>query len=245
MDWTKIKTKHFLYSDLPDSKLGALTKLLCLTAHLETMPTISQMHQVCSQSSLKMLSKYFHNEGKSLKSVLEKVLEDVSKLNHKKMGDRIRQADLRKRKGSVNTRDVTHDVTHDVERKRREEKKREDITKRFAPPESDEVLKYFQDPLRLSWESSKFYDFYTSKGWMVGKNKMKDWKAAARNWAKTARERSFKTSGQQVVERPDRQRNNAPESVKPTKEPHPVRECTAPPPEFRKMINKLAAEKGV
>ena len=27
-----------------------------------------------------------------------------------------------------------------------------------------------------------FYDFYESKGWKVGKNKMKDWKAAVRNW---------------------------------------------------------------
>ena len=26
-------------------------------------------------------------------------------------------------------------------------------------------------------------DFYESKGWMVGRSKMKDWKAAARNWA--------------------------------------------------------------
>ena len=27
-----------------------------------------------------------------------------------------------------------------------------------------------------------FYDFYESKGWKVGKSKMKDWKAAVRNW---------------------------------------------------------------
>jgi hypothetical protein len=29
-----------------------------------------------------------------------------------------------------------------------------------------------------------FYDFYESKNWMVGKNKMKDWKAAVRTWEK-------------------------------------------------------------
>jgi hypothetical protein len=27
-----------------------------------------------------------------------------------------------------------------------------------------------------------FFDFYSSKGWMVGKNKMKDWKACVRTW---------------------------------------------------------------
>lgn len=31
-------------------------------------------------------------------------------------------------------------------------------------------------------DADQFYDFYQSKGWLVGKNKMKDWKAAIRNW---------------------------------------------------------------
>jgi hypothetical protein len=30
-------------------------------------------------------------------------------------------------------------------------------------------------------DPQRFVDFYTSKGWMVGKSKMKDWKAAVRN----------------------------------------------------------------
>ena len=32
--------------------------------------------------------------------------------------------------------------------------------------------------------SETFFDFYESKGWMVGKNKMKDWKACVRTWEK-------------------------------------------------------------
>jgi hypothetical protein len=31
----------------------------------------------------------------------------------------------------------------------------------------------------------KWFDFYTSKGWMIGKNKMKDWRAAVRTWEKS------------------------------------------------------------
>ncbi len=31
-------------------------------------------------------------------------------------------------------------------------------------------------------DANSFFDFYESKGWMVGKNKMKDWKAAVRTW---------------------------------------------------------------
>ena len=38
-------------------------------------------------------------------------------------------------------------------------------------------------------DAERFFDFYESKGWFVGKNKMKDWKAAIRNWAKSEKER--------------------------------------------------------
>jgi hypothetical protein len=31
-------------------------------------------------------------------------------------------------------------------------------------------------------DAEAFIDFYSSKNWMIGKNKMKDWKAAVRTW---------------------------------------------------------------
>lgn len=33
-------------------------------------------------------------------------------------------------------------------------------------------------------DAQKFIDFYASKAWMIGKNPMKDWKAAVRTWEK-------------------------------------------------------------
>ncbi len=37
-------------------------------------------------------------------------------------------------------------------------------------------------------DANKFIDYYTSNGWMVGKNKMKDWKACVRRWEKSSSE---------------------------------------------------------
>lgn len=57
---------------------------------------------------------------------------------------------------------------------------------RFTPPTPEEIKAYCiernnrVDPVR-------FFDFYSSKGWMVGKNKMKDWKAAVRTWEKDSK----------------------------------------------------------
>ena len=53
----------------------------------------------------------------------------------------------------------------------------------FTPPDVSEVRSYCQER-HNSVDPERFVDFYASKGWFVGKNKMKDWKAAVRNWEK-------------------------------------------------------------
>lgn len=60
--------------------------------------------------------------------------------------------------------------------------------KKFTPPNLEEVQQYCSER-NNSVNARTFIDFYESKGWMVGKNKMKDWKAAVRTW-----ERNSKTS---------------------------------------------------
>lgn len=51
----------------------------------------------------------------------------------------------------------------------------------FIPPSLEEVAEYCKSRSN-NIDPQRFIDFYSSKGWMIGKNKMKDWKAAIRNW---------------------------------------------------------------
>jgi uncharacterized protein YdaU (DUF1376 family) len=51
----------------------------------------------------------------------------------------------------------------------------------FSPPHHQEVKQYCFER-NNSVDVHRFMDFYTSKGWMIGKNKMKDWQAAVRTW---------------------------------------------------------------
>ena len=53
--------------------------------------------------------------------------------------------------------------------------------KRFTPPTVDEVRAYCLERGNAV-NPQRFVDYYSSNGWMVGKNKMKDWKAAVRTW---------------------------------------------------------------
>ena len=56
-------------------------------------------------------------------------------------------------------------------------------TSRFIPPTEAEVKQYCLEN-GYTLDAQRFVDFYECKGWMVGKNKMKDWRAAVRTWAK-------------------------------------------------------------
>jgi len=51
---------------------------------------------------------------------------------------------------------------------------------RFVAPSVDEVREYAREA-GLTIDAERFVDFYASKDWKVGKVRMKDWKAAARN----------------------------------------------------------------
>lgn len=76
-------------------------------------------------------------------------------------------------------------VTKALPEKRREEKSKEigEKSQRFAPPTVQDVHLYMTEKgnSELS-EAEKFCDHYDSNGWIVGRAKMKDWKATARNW---------------------------------------------------------------
>lgn len=54
--------------------------------------------------------------------------------------------------------------------------------KRFAPPTLENVSEYCREMGYTNVDAVCFINFYTSNGWMVGKNRMKDWKAAVGNW---------------------------------------------------------------
>lgn len=60
---------------------------------------------------------------------------------------------------------------------------------RFTPPSIEEVAAYCQERGN-GVDAARFVDFYSSKGWMVGKTKMKDWKAAVRNWERSRDEKA-------------------------------------------------------
>ncbi|WP_138378167.1 hypothetical protein [Collinsella bouchesdurhonensis] len=68
---------------------------------------------------------------------------------------------------------------------------------RFRAPSPEEVAEYASayaaskgiDLDSTDFDPERFVDFYAQKGWMVGKSRMKDWKASVRNWVRTSKPR--------------------------------------------------------
>ncbi len=56
-------------------------------------------------------------------------------------------------------------------------------SKRFVKPNVEDIIDYCNERNNYV-DAQKFYDYYSSNGWKVGKNPMKDWKAAVRTWEK-------------------------------------------------------------
>ena len=65
-------------------------------------------------------------------------------------------------------------------------------TRQNRPSGVEEVTAYFATLGMPYNEAQRFVDYYTANGWKVGRNPMKDWKAAARNWRKGYEEKATK-----------------------------------------------------
>lgn len=92
------------------------------------------------------------------------------------------------------TTEIQTDKERDKERDKEIEKEKStnvDTTKtakRFSRPSLDEVREYIASQ-SYSVDAEAFIDFYEAKGWRVGNNPMKDWKAAVRTWERRNKER--------------------------------------------------------
>ncbi|WP_295234972.1 hypothetical protein [Veillonella sp.] len=65
------------------------------------------------------------------------------------------------------------------------ESKPKKMTSRFVKPTIDEVMDYCRQR-NNQVDANRFVDYYESNGWLVGKAKMKDWRAAVRTWERNS-----------------------------------------------------------
>lgn len=96
-------------------------------------------------------------------------------------------------------REKQKQLKQEQEIKQIEEKK---PVKRFKAPTVEEVQAYC-DERGNHVDAQRFVDFYSAKGWLVGKNHMKDWKAAVRTWERNNSNTNTKANTGIVIPKPE------------------------------------------
>lgn len=91
----------------------------------------------------------------------------------------------------TNNKRATNDQQHLKNVKN--DKNVKNVKKYTIPPTTEEVRAYCLERGNAV-DVETFMNFYESKGWYIGKNKMKDWKAAVRTWERNHRGNGRSTS---------------------------------------------------
>lgn len=71
--------------------------------------------------------------------------------------------------------------TSSQQEQEQEEEKEEEQDKKFVKPSIIEIASYMHEK-GMNNVSERFYNFYESKGWRIGKNPMQNWKACVMTW---------------------------------------------------------------
>jgi hypothetical protein len=163
----KEKKSFLLYADqnsvfqnLPDDIAGRLIK------HI--LSYVNDEQPVTEELIIKIA---FEPIRMQLKRDLQKYesIRERNSLNAKMRWDAVALSGMPK--STKNADNDTDNVTDTVNVNDKEK------TKLFKAPTVGELKLEFPNI-----DAESFHDFYTSKGWKIGKDAMKDWRAAARNW---------------------------------------------------------------
>jgi hypothetical protein len=177
------KKSFVLYADLihlveqlPDDKAGLLLKHILRYVN-DKNPTTDDM---LIQIAFEPIKQQFKRDLKKWESIREKrSLAGLASAELRKQKQQVLTSVESVEQTSTNPTvnvNVNDNVNVNVK-----EVKGKGKTNRFTPPQILEVIQYCQER-KNDVDPDKWHNFYSAKNWMIGKNKMKDWKAAVRTW---------------------------------------------------------------
>ena len=172
-----------------EAKTGdALAKLVLISLanradnNGECYPSLARIADDCETSESSVKRKLIVLEALGLITRLNRTVDGMKTSNLYRIKDRSERP-MDRSEGAEGRVTVTSGVRSERPIKHPIETPKETIRGgRFAPPTVSEVSDYFSERGADPAEAERFVDFYESKGWLVGKAKMKCWKAAVRNW---------------------------------------------------------------
>ena len=209
-NYTIMSNYHLKEKNMSLKAKGLLSVMLSLPNDWDYSITglvaISQENETAIKSALYELKRFGYleviklmpNESKNgridyIYNVYEKPKQEVEKQGVEKQGvenQGVEKQGVEKQgvenQGQLNTNNKYNNINIINTKKQNIDNNKKDINKLiskkdFVKPNVEDVRKYCVER-QNSVDAEKFVDFYEAKGWMIGKNKMKDWKACVRTW---------------------------------------------------------------
>jgi len=186
--FTRISNKIFKDRRLSNNSLGLLCKILSLPDDWDY--SIHGLVAICKEgersikNSLKELKEYgyltvekTHND-KGRYRYIYTIYEEPTDISTRGTKPHCGYDNVEMRHNKLNKINYLNNICDEqkIEKEQLEEK-----SERFFKPTAEEVENYAKE-IEYNLNGQSFIDYYESKGWMIGKSKMKDWQAAVRTW---------------------------------------------------------------
>lgn len=158
---------------LSDSELGRLFRALLEYSASGKVPELNGRESV----AFDFMSANIDRDAESYKDTCNRNRENISKRyerirSNTSVYETYQEKEEEKEKEELLKKDISNEIS-----------KKSTRQKKFVPPTVEEVAAYCLER-KNKVDAAYFVDHYTSNGWKVGKQNMKDWKAAVRTWEK-------------------------------------------------------------
>lgn len=204
MKWFKVETNDILFGGYENWQIVAIVKYKALAAQLEHEPDSRQLEKFLTKKE----QNFIRNLSEFYQSSVEKTINSCKKRREIDLKRKSKDKELSKNSSAESTTIPYKEKMREEynphipegmlppkgDTNTPEEIKNPEKQKKFIPPTVKEVSAYCLERDNAV-NAGKFVDFYASKGWMVGKNKMKDWRAAVRTWEKDTPKQEQHTIG--------------------------------------------------
>lgn len=158
---------------LSDGELGRLFRALLEYSASGKVPELNGRESV----AFDFMSANIDRDAESYKDTCNRNRENITKRYERirantAVYETYQEKEEEKEKEELLKKDISNEIS-----------KKSTRQKKFVPPTVEEVAAYCLER-KNKVDAAYFVDHYTSNGWKVGKQNMKDWKAAVRTWEK-------------------------------------------------------------
>lgn len=158
---------------LSDGELGRLFRALLEYSASGKVPELNGRESV----AFDFMSANIDRDAESYKDTCNRNRENIAKRYERirpntTVYETYQEKEEEKEKEELLKKDISNEIS-----------KKSTRQKKFVPPTVEEVAAYCLER-KNKVDAAYFVDHYTSNGWKVGKQNMKDWKAAVRTWEK-------------------------------------------------------------